>query len=128
MFFFNPELLLISGVDEFNPADPRGWVWITNPLEIAIIFSMAFIGMMAFSCFTQGYYVARMNVFERMFFLTIVPFMFLPKIMESYFDLPSHYLSYGIGIGIYALLYLFQKAKLRANKASKFEVEMNHEN
>jgi TRAP transporter 4TM/12TM fusion protein len=124
MFFFNSELLLISGVDEFNPADPRGWVWITDPLEIVIIFVTAFIGMMAFSCFTQGYFVERTNIFERLFFLVIVPFMFLPKIMESALSLPSHYLSYVIGLAVFALLFLFQKAKAKANKASLFEVDM----
>lgn len=124
MFFFNSELLLISGVDEFNPADPRGWVWITNPVEIVVIFVTAFIGMMAFSCFTQGYFVARTNIFERLLFLVVVPFMFLPKIMESTLALPSHYLSYVIGLGVFALLYAFQKAKAKANKASLFEVDM----
>ena len=56
MFFFNPELLLISGIDASNPADPIGWVWITNPLDIAIIFITAFAGMIAFSCATMGYF------------------------------------------------------------------------
>ncbi|RXJ84892.1 C4-dicarboxylate ABC transporter, partial [Aliarcobacter trophiarum LMG 25534] len=74
MFFFNPELLLISGVDALNPADPKGWIWITNPFEIAIIFSTAFIGMMAFSCATQGYFITKTNVIERLVFLSIVPF------------------------------------------------------
>jgi TRAP transporter 4TM/12TM fusion protein len=126
MFFFNSELLLISGVDEFNPADPRGWVWITDPLEIVIIFVTAFIGMMAFSCFTQGYYVAKMNVFERLLFLTIVPFMFLPKIIQTYFNLGDHHISYAIGIGIYFMLYVFQKAKMKANNASRCETEIDY--
>lgn len=114
MFFFNPELLLISGVDALNPADPKGWIWITNPLEIAIIFATAFIGMMAFSCFTQGYFVTKINIIERFIFLAIVPFMFLPKIMESYLHLPSHYISYLIGLAVFALLYLF--GKMRSKK------------
>ncbi|RXK13576.1 C4-dicarboxylate ABC transporter [Halarcobacter mediterraneus] len=113
MFFFNPELLLISGVDALNPADPKGWIWITNPFEIAIIFSTAFIGMMAFSCATQGYFITKTNVIERLVFLSIVPFMFLPKIMEAKLSLPSHYISYLIGLAIFALIYFFQKAKLK---------------
>ena len=124
MFFFNPELLLISGVDEFNPADPQGWIWITNPVEIVIIFVTAFIGMMAFSCFTQGYFVTRTNIIERFTFLTIVPFMFLPKIMASAVSLPSHYLSYVIGLAIFGLLYFFQKSKSRATEVSTNEVEL----
>lgn len=109
MFFFNSELLLISEVDPLNPANPDGWVWITNPIEIAIIFTTAFIGMMAFSCFTQGYFVKKINVIERFIFLAIVPFMFLPKIIEAHLALPSHYLSYVIGIAIFVGMYIFQK-------------------
>ena len=113
MFFFNPELLLISGVDELNPSNPQGWVWITDIWEIAIIFSTAFIGMMAFSCFTQGYFITRTNIIERFMFLGIVPFMFLPKIMEAFFGLPSHFLSYAIGLGIYLLLFIIQKVRVK---------------
>ena len=113
MFFFNSELLLISEVDALNPANPNGWVWITNPFEIFIIFSTAFIGMMAFSCFTQGYFIAKTNILERFIFLAIVPFMFLPKIMENYLALPSHYLSYLIGILIFAGLYFIQKKRMK---------------
>ena len=113
MFFFNPELLLISEVDPLNPASPAGWVWITSPLEIVIIFSTAFIGMIAFSCFTQGYFIRKTVVVDRFIFLFIVPFMFLPKIMQEFLYLPSHYLSYFIGIVIFAFIYLFQKSRLK---------------
>jgi len=113
MFFFNPELLLISGVDPLNPANPAGWIWITNPFEIAIIFSTAFIGMLAFACATQGYFITRTNIIERIVFLCIVPFMFLPKIMEKYLALPDHHVSYVLGLMIFALLYLIQKLKIK---------------
>jgi len=112
MFFFNPELLLISGVDPLNPANPNGWVWITNPLEIAIIFSTAFVGMIAFACVTQGYFITKTNIIERFGFLLIVPFMFLPKIIETHLHLPTHYLSYVIGLGIFALLFFMQKRRI----------------
>ena len=112
MFFFNPELLLISGVDPLNPANPSGWIWITNPLEIAIIFSTAFVGMIAFACVTQGYFITKTNNVEKLGFLVIVPFMFLPKIIETHLYLPSHYLSYVIGLGIFALLFFMQKRRV----------------
>jgi len=118
MFFFNPELLLISGVDVSNPADPSGWIWITNPLDIAVIFATAFIGMMAFSSFTQGYMITKTNIIERFIFLSIVPFMFLPKVMAEYLALPDHHMSYLIGIAIYALLYFIQKSKVRNQKVA----------
>ena len=124
MFFFNPELLLISGVDAMNPADPKGWIWITNPVEIVMIFVTAFIGMVAFSCFTQGYFVTRTNIIERFIFLTIVPFMFLPKIMVEYLSLPDHHLSYLIGLLIFAVIYFMQKAKGKAEKVSTAEVHL----
>ena len=113
MFFFNPELLLISGIDASNPADPIGWVWITNPLDIAIIFITAFAGMIAFSCATMGYFLTKTNIIERILFITIVPFMFLPRIMEAKLGLGDHHISYLIGFGIFVTLYLMQKAKMR---------------
>ena len=118
MFFFNPELLLISGIDASNPNDPIGWVWITNPIDIAVIFITAFIGMIAFSCETMGYFLTKTNILERVLFMTIVPFMFLPKIMESNLSLGDHHLSYLIGIGIFAILYLIQKARVRKETKS----------
>lgn len=118
MFFFNPELLLISGIDASNPNDPIGWVWITNPIDIAVIFITAFIGMIAFSCATMGYFLTKTNILERVLFMTIVPFMFLPKIMESNLSLGDHHISYLIGIGIFAVLYLIQKARVRKETKS----------
>ncbi len=111
MFFFNPELLLISGVDATNPADPLGWVWITNPIEIAVIFIGAFIGMVAFSCAMMGYFITKTTLLERFLFLVPVPFMFLPKIMQAYMSLPSHYISYLIGTSIIVGIYLIQKTR-----------------
>jgi len=113
MFFFNPELLLISGVDALNPADPKGWIWITNPLEISIIFVTAFIGMIAFACFTQGYFLVKTNILERFYFLLIMPFMFLPKIMQDFMGLSDHHLSYLIGLTLFTAIFFFQKAKQR---------------
>ena len=124
MFFFNPELLLISSVDHLNPSDAAGWVWITNPFEMVIIFVTAFIGMSAFACFTQGYFITRTNIIERFTFLIVVPFMFLPKIMETYLHLPSHYISYAIGIAVFAGIYMIQKAKERNLKASPLEADV----
>ena len=119
MFFFNPELLLISEIDALNPGNPAGWVWINNPFEIAVIFCTAFIGMMAFSCFTQGYFIVKTNIVERLIFLVAVPFMFLPKIMESYLGLPDHNISYLIGISIVVGIYFNQKVKQKTQAKIK---------
>ena len=119
MFFFNPELLLISEIDALNPGNPAGWVWINNPFEIAVIFCTAFIGMMAFSCFTQGYFIVKTNIVERLIFLVAVPFMFLPKIMENYLGLPDHNISYLIGISIVVGIYFNQKVKQKTQAKIK---------
>ncbi len=113
MFFFNPELLLISGIDASNPSDPIGWVWITNPLDIAIIFITAFVGMISFSSATMGYSLTKLNLLERFIFLIPVPFMFLPRIMEAKLGLGDHHISYLIGFVILFGLYLVQKVRMK---------------
>jgi len=114
MFFFNNELILISSVDPTDPDDPSKWVWITDIPSIAVIFFTATIGMFAFSSATQGYFLTRVNILERAMFVCIVPLMFLPKLIATKLAFPSHYLVYAIGFGIYFLIYLMQKAKIRA--------------
>jgi TRAP-type uncharacterized transport system fused permease subunit len=113
MFFFNNELLLIGHVDPLSPDDPSGWTWITDPFQIGVIFLTAVIGMFAFSSATQSYFITKINTIERLMFLAIVPFMFLPKIMQGYLALPSHYLSYAIGLGLYVVIYFMQKARMK---------------
>jgi len=44
--------------------------------------------------------------------------------MGDYFHLPSHYLSYLIGLGIFAIIYFIQKAKMKAQTVSTNEVEL----
>ena len=53
-------------------------------------------------------------IIERFIFLGVVPFMFLPKIMEAKLGLGDHHISYLIGFGIFAILYLMQKARIKA--------------
>ncbi len=113
MFFFNTKLLLIGGVDAADPNDASKWQWISNPGEIALIFIAAVLGMFAFSSATQGYFLTRVNAFERLLFLAIVPFMFIPNMTANWLGYGSEYLSYTIGFGIYVLIYLMQKAKIR---------------
>ncbi len=117
MFFFNNELLLIKDVDPSDPNDVNSWVWITNPLEIGVIFLTAVIGMFAFSSATQGYFVAKTNTLERLLFLCVVPLMFLPRLFETHLGFPNHYASYTLGIGIFVLIYVMQKMRLKSGKA-----------
>ncbi|NPA73813.1 MAG: TRAP transporter permease, partial [Epsilonproteobacteria bacterium] len=113
MFFFNNKLLLIESVDPNDPNDVAGWVWITNPLEIASIFIFAVMGMFAFTSAVQGFFLTKVNILERILFLIIVPFAFLPDLMAKHLDLGSHYVSWAIASGIYVLIYLMQKARIK---------------
>jgi TRAP transporter 4TM/12TM fusion protein len=113
MFFFNNDLLLIKDVDPLMPDSPAGWIWITNPLEIVLIFITACIGMFAFASATQSYFLTKINTLERVMLLGIVPLMFLPNIMSPLLHLPFYEMSYLLGIGIYLLVYWMQKTKVR---------------
>jgi TRAP transporter 4TM/12TM fusion protein len=117
-FFFNNKLLLIASVDATDPDNPALWQWITNPAEIALIFLMATAGMFAFSSATQGFMYVKANVVERLAFLAIVPMLLVPNIITDWFSLPHEYVSYAIGMGLYALLYITQKAKEKKLKAA----------
>jgi len=50
-------------------------------------------------------------------FFAIVPFMFLPKNMESILHLPSEFVSYFIGITIYGMIYWMQQIKIKSQGA-----------
>ncbi|NPA28436.1 MAG: TRAP transporter permease, partial [Epsilonproteobacteria bacterium] len=51
VFFFNTSMLLIANVDEY---DLNKFEFITNPVQIVIIFITAMLGMFSFSSATQG--------------------------------------------------------------------------
>jgi len=113
MFFFNNKLLLIESVNPADPNDAAGWVWITNPIEIASIFIFAVMGMFAFTSAVQGFFVTKVSPLERLLFLVIVPFAFLPELMAKHLDLGSHYVSWIIATAIYVFIYVIQKAKIK---------------
>jgi TRAP-type uncharacterized transport system fused permease subunit len=100
---------LISGVDELDPNNPAMWQWITNPFEIIVIFTTAVAGMFAFSSAIQGWMLTKVNIFERILLLVVVPFMLIPNIMMKVIGFPSEYISYLIGFVIYSIVYFLQK-------------------
>ena len=112
-FFFNNKLLLIAGVDPLDPNNPSGWQWITNPVEIGLIFFTATAGMFAFSSATQGWVLTRTSGFERLMLLAVVPFMLVPNVMAEKLGLGSEYISYVVGFGLYGLVYFLQKNKIK---------------
>ena len=106
MFFFNTELLLIDKVNEW---DLNEFSFITNPIHIAIIFLAAILGMFAFASSTQGYFMGKLNIIQRLLFLIAVPFFMLPNLIEKYLHLPNEYLSYVIGLIIWIVIFFWQK-------------------
>lgn len=115
-FFFNNKLLLIESVNKAKPSDPKGIVWISNPLEILIIFLTAIVGMFAFSSFMQGFFLTKLNIIERFLLLIVVPFMLVPNICVKYGLATNETLSYLIGFGVYALVFVWQKIKQKKQK------------
>jgi len=113
VFFFNTEMLLISKVDEY---DPSKFTFITNPLDIVIIFIVAMLGMFSFSSATQGYFIKHANIIERLLFLVAVPLFMLPNLMVEYLHIPNEYICYVIGLAIWALIYLWQKNRADSPK------------
>ena len=109
MFFFNNELVLIDSVGV--PTLPSTWVWISDPFRIAIIFTTAIIGMFAFSCLTQRYFIKQNNIFESVMLLVIVPLMFLPNIVAPLVGLDNQSWCYLIGIGLYVIVFISQKMR-----------------
>jgi len=112
-FFFNNKLLLIAGVDADDPDNPALWQWISNPAEILLIFTMAVIGMFAFSSATQSYFMIKTTILERLGFFLIVPLMLVPNMAQKWLYLPHEYVAYILGIAIYVLLYISQKTRMK---------------
>lgn len=106
MFFFNTELLLIDSVNEW---DYNEFSFISNPIDIVVIFIMAVLGMFSFSSATQGYFIKHLNIIQRALFLIAVPLFMLPNLMVEYIKLPNEYISYAIGIFIWVVIYFWQK-------------------
>ena len=116
-FVFNNKLLLIESVDAANPNDAKGIVWITNPLEMVLIFGTALVGMFAFSSALQGYFVKRVNVLERALLLAVAPLTLVPNMCAKYIPfIANEYVSYAIGVSLYAALFAFGWIRNKAEK------------
>jgi TRAP-type uncharacterized transport system fused permease subunit len=113
MFFFNTQLLLIDKVDEY---DANTFTFIHNPLLIIAIFITALLGMVAFSSATQGWFIKKANIIQRLLFLAVVPLMMVPNLAVEYLHIPNEYIAWTIGLAIIALIYLWQKMELKAQK------------
>jgi len=109
MFFFNTKLLLITNIDA---DDPSKFTFMSNPIDIVVIFLVALLGMFSFSSAIQGYFIKHNNLIERLLFLIATPLFFIPNIVLDYIPiLTSEYICYAIGLVIWIVIYLWQKAR-----------------
>lgn len=115
-FFFNNKLLLIESVNEADPSDIQGIVWISNPVEIILIFAMATIGMFAFASVVQGYFVTKLRWLERLLLIPVIPMVMMPNICARYSLLPDENSAYLVGTAIYALVFFTQWTKNKKDK------------
>ncbi len=111
IFFFNSEVLLIRSIDEHDPTNASGWVWITNPFEVALIFTMTTLGMFAFASFLQNHFYIRTTWYERLLFIPVMIMLFLPKEVAGFADLPNQYISYVIGVSLFSMIFGLQKLR-----------------
>ncbi len=96
MFIFNTDMLLI-GIDSF-------------PLAI-YIFIMTCVGAFAFASATQGFFLVRNRWYDFVLLLVVAWMMFRPGFWGNLVGLENHYLSYLIGVSLYAVIFAFQKVR-----------------
>ncbi len=113
VFFFNTEMLLIKEGTGINFSELQ---FITNPIDVLVIFAVAALGMFSFSSAIQGYFIKHTNIIERILFFIATPLFFVPNLMVEYAHLPNKYVSYAIGIVIWIIIYLWQKKRADSAK------------
>ena len=107
-FFFNNKLMLIESVNEGDPLDSKGIVWMSNPLEILLVFGMAIVGMFAFSSLLQGYYVTKLRIWERILLIPVVPLALVPNICAKFNLIPNEYTAYIVAAVLYGFVFMTQ--------------------
>ncbi len=108
MFIFNTDMLLI-GIDSF-------------PLAL-YIFAMTCVGAFAFASATQGYFLVRNRWYEMPLLLMVAWMMFRPGYWGHLIGLENHYLSYLLGLALYAFIFTLQKLR-----SGRFKVPFIGEN
>ncbi|MEJ2286315.1 MAG: DUF3394 domain-containing protein, partial [Desulfobacterales bacterium] len=99
MFIFNTDLIL-HNINSW----PQG----------ILIFLMACMGNFAFASATQGWYFARVKIYEIPIFLAATLSLMRPDLISSWLGIPhgQRYWTYLIGLGIMGLLYLIQRPRI----------------
>jgi TRAP transporter 4TM/12TM fusion protein len=101
MFVFNAELIL-HGVGSFAQA--------------LLVFAMAVFGAFAFANAVQGWFIIRNKWYEVPLYLAASVILFYPAIVTRVLNLDFglRYYMYFVGLGIYALVFVLQKVRLRS--------------
>ncbi|WP_022671380.1 TRAP transporter permease [Hippea alviniae] len=101
MFVFNPDLILHN---------------ITSWPKIIMIFAMAVLGSFAFASALQGWFLTKNKWYEIPFFLAAAWILLNPAGLLHWLHLPDDmkYYMYLVGLLIWGLLYIEQKARAKA--------------
>lgn len=112
-FLFNSDILLL-GIDTWT--------------EGLFIFAMTSIGMVAFTCATQGWVLSRTNLLERLLLLIVTVIMMFPAAFTGFFmDYSQRYWGYTAGIALFGLIILMQKMKGEPAKSGALEIPKDME-
>ena len=107
-FLFNSDILLL-GIDTWT--------------EGLFIFGMISIGMIAFTCATQGWVLTRANIIERALLLVVTVIMMFPATLTGFFmDYSQRYWGYAAGIALFGVVVLMQKMKGQPAKVDSLEM------
>ncbi len=98
MFVFNAELILFG---------------INNLAQALLIFTMAVFGALAFTNAVQGWFIIKNKWYEIPLFLIASCILFYPALITKIFNLEYslRYYMYFIGMAVYGLSYLIQRAR-----------------
>lgn len=107
-FLFNSDILLL-GIDTWS--------------EGLFIFAMTSIGMIAFTCATQGWVIFQTSIIERVVLLAVTVIMMFPATLTGFFmDYSQRYWGYLAGIALFGLVILYQKMKGAPAKETSLEL------
>jgi TRAP transporter 4TM/12TM fusion protein len=103
MFVFNAELVLFG---------------VTGVLQALLIFVMAIIGAFAFTNAVQGWFIVKNKWYEMPLYLMASLILFYPAIVTKAFNLDYRlrYYMYTIGLGVYGVAYLIQRARSKKSR------------
>ncbi|KIH75960.1 TRAP transporter, 4TM/12TM fusion protein [Geoalkalibacter ferrihydriticus] len=103
MFIFNTDMLLIGVEGYFLPF---------------YIFFMTCVGTFAFVSATQRWFVVRTRWYEIILLLGVALIMFRPGFFAGFVGVENHYLSYLVGLALYAGIFALQTWRARRQPAA----------